>query len=249
MNVEGTDVSALLANWEAKRAALDAAIASLRAAIAAGALGATMAGDVGAFQPAGSAYHQGTGGGEIPNGAFQGKTVSDAIKAYLSVVRKKQTTRDIVDALKRGGIESTSDHFDTIVYNALERMRTSSAEIAKFGKLWGLTEWLPPSMRSAAVKSQTKQRGGKPKKVAARRPIARSKADEGPTLPARIEEFLGAAPDKAFTPSQIAAALGVDPIGVNVRLKKMVTRQRITKVGPGQYRAGKTGVVKMPVAG
>ena len=247
MNVEGMDMSALLANWETKRAALDAAIASLRAAIAAGALGATMAGDAGAFHPAGLAYPQGASGGEIPNGAFRDKTVSEAIKAYLSAVRKKQTTRDIVDALKRGGIESTSEHFDTIAYNALERMRTSSGEIAKFGKMWGLTEWLPLSMRSAAVKSRTKQRGGKPKKSAPRRP--RSKPEEGPTLPARIEEFLGAAPDKAFTPSQIAAALGVDSIGVNVRLKKMVTRQRIAKVGPGQYRAGKTGVVKMAVAG
>jgi DNA-binding MarR family transcriptional regulator len=64
-----------------------------------------------------------------------------------------------------------------------------------------------------------------------------------------MEEFLGAKPNEIYTPSQIASALRVNPTDINVRLKKMVDRGRIVKVSPGKYRAGKTGVVKMPIAG
>jgi hypothetical protein len=247
MNAEGMDFSALLADWEAKRAALDAAIASLRAAIAAGALTATVTGETSAFQATG-VVRQGTNA-EIPNGAFHGKTVTAAIKAYLSAVRVKQSTRDIVEALKRGGTESTSDHFDNIVYNNLKRMHTVTGEIAKHGKLWGLSEWLSPSMRPAPIQSQTKQRTGKRKRARTQaRVVQRRKGHanaEAPTLPSRMEEFLGAKPNETFTPSQIASALGVNPTDINVRLKKMVDRGRIVKVGPGKYRAGKATVVKM----
>jgi hypothetical protein len=248
VNAEEMDFSAVLANMEAKRAAIDLAISSLRAAITLGALGGSTTGEASVSLAGGTAYGAST---EIPNGAFHGKTVSEAIKSYLSAIKRKQTTREVIDALKRGGIESTSDHFDTIVYNALDRMRTVTGEIAKFGKLWGMTEWLPPGMRATVVvKSQGRSRSQKPIKSAARRNNQhRANTDEGPTLPSRIEELLGAAPDKSFTPSQIAEALHVEAIGVNVRLKKMVDRQRIIKVGPGQYRAGKSGVVRMPTAG
>lgn len=217
MNTEGIDLSALLASWEAKRAALDTAIVSVKAAMSAGALGG--AGESIALLNTGLTS---TLTADIPDGAFNGKNIAESIKAYLTVSKRRHTTREIVDALKRGGMRSESE----------------------------------PSMRPAL----NKQAPQVPKKVSkkrskermARKPLSAQKkgnAEHGAGLPSRIEELLGGSPNKSFTPSQIATALSVNPVHVNVRLKKMVTRERVEKVGPGQYRAGKTAVVKMPVAG
>jgi hypothetical protein len=235
MSAENIDFTAILANMEAKRGALDAAIASLRAAIASGALGAVSAGDLVGIPGAAVGITQ---GGEIPNGAFLGKSVSEAIKLYLSIVKKKQKTRQIVEALKRGGIESKSDKFNNIVYNSLDRMRSVTGEIAKIGKEWGLKEWYHPGI-AAPVQARRNQK----------KSTRRGTPQHASTLPSKIEALVGAAPEKTYTPSQIASALGVSAPSINVRLKRMLDRGRIVKVGPGQYRAGKTGVVKMQATG
>jgi hypothetical protein len=239
MGTENVDFTAILANMEAKRAALDAAIASLRAAIAAGALGPVGAGDFIGVPILGVGVTQNA---EIPDGAFNGKTVSEAIKLYLSIVKKKQKTRQIVDALKRGGIESKSDSFGNIVYNNLDRMRSVTGEIAKVGKEWGLAEWYHPGIRSTPSSKHN------PRTAHARKQ-KRAGAKDVVGLPSRIENLLASKPEGTYTPTEIATALGVKPIAVNVRLKRMVERGRIVKASPGHYRAGKTSVVKMPAAG
>src|SRR5271166_4055386 len=103
MSTQTIDYGAILANMEAKKAALEAAIASLRAALAMGALGAS--GDlpegIAAASVSAALY-----GGDVPNGAFLGKSIPDAAKLYLEIVKKKQTSREIAEALQKGGIES-----------------------------------------------------------------------------------------------------------------------------------------------
>lgn len=246
MSPENIDFTAILANMEAKRGALDAAIASLRAAIVSGALLGAVSGDligapvttVGITQNA-----------EIPNGAFLGKTVSQAIKLYLSIVLKKQTTRQIVEALKRGGVESKSDKFGNIVYNNLTRMEKVTGEIAKVNQEWGLAEWYHPGIRTPTGHAgQAGRKGPNVKQKSVGSQVTTSKRlDEG--LPSRIKKLLESKPDSSYGPAEIASALGVKPIAVNVRLKRMLERGQITKVGLGQYRAVKTSVVKMPAAG
>lgn len=90
MAEEKMDYSSMLADMEAKKAALETAIASLRAALAAGALGAP--GDL----PVGAAASLPTAvSGDIPTGAFLGKSIPAAIKLYLAAMRKKCTTREM----------------------------------------------------------------------------------------------------------------------------------------------------------
>jgi hypothetical protein len=253
MNAETMDFSVILSNMEAKRAALDAAIASLRAAMASGALGGMVSvpGESTIHPPSPSNlqgnYH--TSGVDIPNGAFHGKTVTEAVKAYLGTIKKKQKTRQIVEALRKGGIESSSDKFLNIVYNALSRMQNVSGEVVKVGTEWGLAEWFPPGMR--AQPKPLKSRAGTRKQTRApQTKNANTVATNGhDTIPSRIEELLSTHPEKLFTPSEIAGQLNIEPIAVNVRLKRMLARGRILKEGYGQYRAGKSAVVKMPVAG
>jgi hypothetical protein len=248
MSTENTDFTIVLSNMEAKRAALDSAIVSLRAAIATGALGGASGAAAAGDQVGIPAHGIGiTHNAEIPDGAFNGKTVSEAIKLYLSAVKKKQKTRQIVEALKRGGIESTSDNFGNIVYNALDRMRSISGEIAKVDKEWGLSEWYHFGMRSGTPLKRATKNARTKKQKRPRSRENRTPSEEG--LPSRIENFLASTPESSYTPTEIATALSVKPISVNVRLKRMLDRSRIAKVGPGQYRASKTGIIRMPVAG
>jgi hypothetical protein len=244
VSTENTDFAAVLSNMEAKRAALDAAISSLRAAIAAGALGVVASGDF-----AGIPVNPSLQGGEVPNGAFLGKTVSDAIKLLLAIVKKKQTTRQIVEALKRGGIESKSDKFGNIVYNSLTRMEKVTGEIAKLGKEWGLAEWYHPGIRNQSTPPVQSRRSTVTKSKATKQPAPQEDHQsnvEG--LPSRIKELLDSHPNRVYGPTEIASALGVKPIAVNVRLQRMIERGLIVKDSPGKYQAAKSGVVKMPTA-
>ncbi len=154
MSTDKIDYAAIIADLEAKRAALDNAITALKMVVASGALGsseglsyvnltATLA------SPAAS-------GGEIPDGAFHGKTVPAAIKLYLGLKHKKQTAREISDGLKKGGIESTSKWFDKIVYATLARLK-KAGEVVKVNGHWGLREWFPALSRTGAgEKAQSK---------------------------------------------------------------------------------------------
>jgi hypothetical protein len=240
------DFSAILANMESKRSALDAAIASLRAAMASGALG-TVGTSVDTIPVDGipiTVASQRSHGIDIPNGAFHGKTVTEAIKTYLGTIKKKQKTRQIVDALRKGGIESSSDKFSNIVYNNLARMQNITGEIVKVGTEWGLSEWFPAGMRSSAKPPAVRRKRKRPTYIPGAVKKVISSHSGASTLPARIEELLGTDPDKVYTPAEIATVLNVAPISVNVRLKRLLTRGRVSKEGHGQYRAANPVVPK-----
>ena len=100
MGMEQLDYSVVLADMEAKRAALDAAIASIKM---------YLVGQPGSTSSASSSTSIPTG--EIPAGAFLGKSIPDAATLYLKIMKRKATTREIADGLKRGGMESTSANF------------------------------------------------------------------------------------------------------------------------------------------
>jgi hypothetical protein len=157
MAQETLDYSVLLADAKAKRAALDAFIASLENAQALGALG--QAGSV----ASGSLSTPSGPGVELPLGALMGKSVSAAIKLYLHACKKKQTVREIATALKEHGVESTSKNFEIIVYNTL-RILKKAGTVLQFKDGWGLAELYPESIRSRLSQSQesspkTKRRG------------------------------------------------------------------------------------------
>ncbi len=172
MASEKFDFGEFLAVLEAKRAALDALIGTYRAALSLGALGQPGDVDVTAYRG-----QSGPGGGaaiELPQGALLGKSLPAAIHLYLSAARRKQTTKEIVTALREGGVESTSRNFENTVATALYRLKSAGA-VFKFNDGWGLTEFYPESIRSRfaaqtdhkmAKKSAPKARKRTPKKRA-----------------------------------------------------------------------------------
>src|SRR5260370_12648111 len=91
------DYGAFLADLEAKRAVLDQAIASVRAVMSSGALAVNVSDSMpGMADSVSVALH----GGEVPAGLFHGKSIPEAAKLYLSIVNKKQTTKEIADGLR-----------------------------------------------------------------------------------------------------------------------------------------------------
>ena len=176
MASEKFDFAEFLAVLEAKRAALDALIGSYRAALSLGALGQPGDVDVPAYRGPG-----GPGGGaavDLPQGALLGKSLPAAIHLYLSAIRRKQTTKEIVTALKDGGVESTSRNFDNTVATALHRLKAAGT-VLKFNDGWALSEFYPESIRSR-ITAQADQ------KATARKTATTRRKRTGPKKQARL---------------------------------------------------------------
>ena len=161
------DYAAILADLEAKKLAIETLIASFKTAAASGAL---VMGDVplGAGIPFSATTQAITSIQDIPNGAFHGKSITEASKIYLGMIKKKQTTREIAEALLRGGMETTSDRFQTNVHGILLRAGKDKHELVRIGNAWGLAEWYPASMRSNQpknVRNEPKRKRGRPKTI------------------------------------------------------------------------------------
>jgi hypothetical protein len=150
MAQETFDYSAMLADARAKRAALDAFITSLENAQALGALGQAVPGS--GTSASGFATSSGPAV-ELPMGALMGKSVSNAIKLYLSACRRKQTAKEIAGALKEGGVESTSKNFDIIVNNTM-RLLKKAGVVLQFKDGWALAELYPEAIRARISQQQ-----------------------------------------------------------------------------------------------
>jgi hypothetical protein len=160
------DLGAVIAELEAKKAVIDNAIQALRALSPVGADGA-----VGSIL--GSTVLPASGGGgriidpdKIPADAFFGmRSIADAAKKYLGLVKRKQTTKQIVEALERGGFPHQSKSFYSTVYTALQREEErEGGEIARIGSEWAMASWYPGRAR-------------RPKETEAKRP--KKKAAKG----------------------------------------------------------------------
>jgi hypothetical protein len=109
---------------------------------------------------------------ELPTGAFLNMSIPDAIKLYLSAVKKKQTAREIAAALKEGGMESTAANWETTVTGALHRLKSAGA-VLRFKDGWGLADHYPDSLRARIAKEKP-TRGRPRKKKAAKTAKARA---------------------------------------------------------------------------
>jgi hypothetical protein len=180
MAQENVDYSyaALLADARAKRDAWEAVIDSLEKALA---MGSGAPGAVSGSQ----AGFSGGAAVELPLGALMGKSVSNAIKIYLSACKKKQTAREIETALKEGGVESTSKNFDIIVSNTLRSLKKAGT-VLQFKDGWGLAELYPESIRSRIAQQENspkKKASSKKKKAARKTAKAKAKNDTVPPPP------------------------------------------------------------------
>jgi hypothetical protein len=154
------DYSSVLADLEARRAVLDAAIAGVR----------QLLGQVGESKA--SASPQGATMADLPQdvapGVFHGLSISEAAKKYLQMTKTKHKTTAICDALRAGGIESASKSFYGNVFTSLKRNK----EFIKLGKHWALADWHPTHVVAATAK-KTKQ--ARRRKAPKPRPVPDSK--------------------------------------------------------------------------
>jgi hypothetical protein len=132
----GVDYEAVLADLRARRAALDAAIASIEQIVAGGIPAPSAQSRKEAREPV----------GEIESDTFFNMTVPDASRKYLAMMRKPQTTVDIAAALERGGFTHQSEKFVNTVGAVLHRVSTSpNADVVKVSRgRWGLASWYGP---------------------------------------------------------------------------------------------------------
>jgi len=248
--IKALDYGIFLADLEAKRSALDQVIASIRSLMASGALGGasgelipTMNGGVSL-----AAY-----GGDIPVGAFLGKSIPDAAKLCLQIVKKKLTTREIAEGLRKGGIESTGKtSFNAIVHSVLTRASKAGSGIVKFDRShWGLADWLPPGVRTTQGKPEVRRsRRGRAKRPKTESPAAlpvpkpsRPGSITDSHRPARLWEravaFLKEHSDKEFTAEQLGEKFGIHAKVISMTLARPVKKNLIRMSAPGTYTGGR----------
>jgi len=242
------DYTMILADLEAKRAAIETAISSVRAAMALGML--NVSGEIPAGLTSGLSATQvvpSITGNDIPDGAFLGKGIPEGTKLLLEIVKRKLTTREIADALQRGGIESTSSNFIGIVHAVLNRARrTPNTAIVKLGSHWGLKDWYPKGIISAAAPATAKK---KKKKAAtksaqgsgsnpssepqAKKPqLVRSKIKPG----ILIAHFLSTNPGKEFSAEELATRFSMNTKVAQMVLGKLISQGKVEKTSTGKYR-------------
>jgi hypothetical protein len=233
-SAEQVDYAAIIADLEAKRAALDATIVAFRSAMALGALGQVVEG-----LAATTAVPFSASGGEVPVGAFLGKSIPEAAKLCLAIVKKKQTTREIADALKKGGIESSARNFYSLVGSILDRSSKTNNGIVKLDRShWALAEWYPASMRGSSPsekrveKRARKRRGGTKIK-----PGSITKVSDGPTTTSRISMVLKSKPGTEFTAEDIAPSAQVSLPVTRLTLGRLVASKQAEKTSGGKYRS------------
>ena len=238
----------VIADLEAQRAALDSTIASLKAAAAMSGISVQngSAADP-ASSPTTSPFHS----GEIPAGAFLRKSIPEAAKLYLSIIRKKQTAKEIAAALIEGGMETKSKNFEITVATGLHRASRNSGEFAKLkGGAWGLAEWYPSAMRITPEKRERRNKGRKVKRNKSKEPkvpmlpekseSTLSSTQETQKLGNRIVQAVREHPTKEFTKEQMATALGVSVQTVAPALARLLKKGSIRMPAPDTYGAAQS---------
>jgi len=231
MTPEPLDYTTILADLEAKKSALEQTIASLRQAMALGAAG--QAGEGGGSVP--SMAVPSFVGGEVPTGAFLGKSIPEAAKLYLEIVKQKKTTKEICDALEKGGMETNSKSFLKTVHGSLTRARLSeNPSLVQVGKYWGLAGWFPKGVvtnatapKPAKKKKSAKSRLAKPAQAKAtteeNKPASAATVKRPAPPPATEESAAPAASEKkrkGETTEKILTLLGAKP-GVELTPKEV----------------------------
>jgi hypothetical protein len=143
---------AVLADLEAKRQQLDNAIAILKSVMG-------QQGTEAPLPSGGPSASSGpaAGGAAARPGDFLGMSIPEATKKYLTIVRRKISTRDLMKALVDGGLLPPT--YNT-VYAVLRRRQAQVGDITNMGGDWALAEWYPnrPKKTEPATKGKAKAR-------------------------------------------------------------------------------------------
>jgi hypothetical protein len=246
MASEKFDYETMIADLKAKRATLDAAIASLEAARALGTLGQAADGaDVSRIATGGIPGGENGHPVELPHGAFHGKSLPAAIKLYLSAMKKKQSIKEIANALKEHGMESTSSNFEGVITGSLNRLK-AMGEVLRFKDGWGLSEWYPESFRSRISSEPKARKGGKKKRN------KRGKTGESPdanreSLEDRIKAVMTRKP-VPWTSKGMATELGATQLtgAVGLAFDRLLKKGQVVKDIHGNYHSHTRRVSLVP---
>ena len=175
------DYASVLADLEAKKAAIEAAIDGIRQVLG------QAAGDPIQFSRPGAVQGVGVESKDVEAGDFHGMSIAQAAKKFLGMVKTKQSTGSIAGAIRKGGIETTAKNFYSNVYSILQRDK----DFTKMGTFWGLSEWYPTRATSGSSKPRAKR---KAKRAMAKKPST-SGGPAGPRLLRSGDEKAGQAKD------------------------------------------------------
>ncbi|MGA2390274.1 MAG: hypothetical protein ABSF97_15005 [Candidatus Sulfotelmatobacter sp.] len=261
MPAESIDYTPIIADLENKKAAIERTIALLRQMMTMGDLpqgpeGGTVSSTVSSFM-----------GGEVPTGAFLGKSIIEATKLYLEIVKKKQTAKQIMDGLVKGGMESSRPKsFLKTVHSALTRARQApNPPFVKVGMQWGLTSWFPKGISSGVSptkKGKKTSKIAKPNRAAAKsvspnmKPISNSAPksaavakESSPTAappPSTkntspnmnlVDKILQAKKGSTVSLHEIAKETKMDVQNVNRLVNNLVRGHKAERPAPGKVRA------------
>ena len=154
----------------------------------------------GPLQSSGMASNGPRSAGTLRGDEFFGMSLPDAIRAYLGIVKKPQTPKQIETAILAGGLITTAKHFYANVFTALKRLRAAGEVVQVPGSGWGMAEWykgrtMTTEQGAAAKKKSTKKSTKRPKK--------RTKKTGPPTA---YQTFLSGQFKQGKTMSEAAAA-------------------------------------------
>jgi hypothetical protein len=258
MGAESNDYTLTIADLERKKAEIERTIAHLRQLMAMGSLAQT--GEGGTVPSTISPFM----GGEVPTGAFLGKSIIEAAKLYLEIVKKKQTAKEIMDGLVKGGMEtSNSKSFLKTVHAALTRARQSpNPPFVKVGLQWGLTPWFPKGISSGVSPTKKGKKKAKQNRAAAKsvspntKPIINSAPKsaaiakessptaEPPTSTKKasanmnlVDKIIQAKKGSTVSLHEIAKETKIDVQNVNRLVSNLVRGHKAERPAPGKVRA------------
>jgi hypothetical protein len=162
------------------------------------------------------------------------------------MVKKKQTSAEIAEGLKRGGMESTARNFAQIVHSGLDRARkAANSAIIKLGRShWGLTEWYPKGVASVAPAASKR---GKKKQSRTAKSETKALKSNSQTPPATLQiqpaakanvralAFLQSKPGSEYSLTDVATHLGIGPRGTRLILGKLVKANQVRLSAPDTY--------------
>jgi hypothetical protein len=246
MATENQDVvSTFAAVVEGKIKALQALLDSLKSAVAMGAFGSGEGLDLAVSGASSNALDMTPI--DLPEGAFNGKSLPACVKLYLSAAKRKKTIKEIAAALREGGVESTSDNFENVVTGALFRLKTNG-DVLRFKDGWGLSEWYPANMRGsvgAPTKNSKAKKKGKKARTKTSPAMKTTKGEpQNVTEIAKPEDkpeprILGffKTNQREIPAREVATALGLKIQTVNLVLSKLAHQNKIQRLQSGNFRA------------
>ena len=222
------DYAAVLKDLEARKAVLEATIANVKQMMGLQVQGGASAGTLATQDET----------ADLRNHPFLGMSIGEAAKKYLLMAKRKQTVKEIAEALERGGLHHTSPNFQATVATMVHRYAKNDPDMLSTGKgEWALAAWYgnrrpkaePPKRKRAKTKAaKTAVAGG-------------AHVHTGPTAKELAEEVLR----NAKEPMHVDAILKAihERRGITVRRGSLVTMlsayvkagKVFERTGPGTF--------------